>query len=94
MATDTLTDDPQIATRGTLALLEIRLSRLEFLLSGASDEAGIPGSVSTPSHDKIKIWERLSTLESELNRLKKLDGLGGNVVRDIERLCRQTIGFA
>ncbi|KIX97993.1 uncharacterized protein Z520_06072 [Fonsecaea multimorphosa CBS 102226] len=78
--------DPETAARGTLALLETRLHRLEFLLSGASHDDGIPPPTTIPSSGSETLWARLDALDAALAKLKKLTGTPGSVVRDIERL--------
>ena len=80
-------NDPEAAARGTLPLLETRLHRLEFLLSGSSDKDGIPPSTgsSIPSSETLRA--RLNALEAGVERLKRLTGNPGTVVRDLERLC-------
>ncbi|OAP56952.1 hypothetical protein AYL99_09064 [Fonsecaea erecta] len=84
MASDV--QDPEIAARGTLALLETRLHRLEFLLGGASDNDGLPPPTTTPSSSSETLLARLDALGAALTKLKKLTGTPGSVVRDIERL--------
>lgn len=86
----TVTTDPEAAARGTLALLQTRLHRLEFLLSGESDEEGIPAPVTAPTHNSETIWAKLHSLEAELVKLNKVTGAAGEVVRNIERLCRRS----
>jgi hypothetical protein len=82
----THTNDPEAAARGTLALLETRLHRLEFLLSGASNDDGIPPATPTPGSASESLRARLDTLEVGLAKLKKLAGIPGTVVRDVDRL--------
>ncbi|EXJ79656.1 hypothetical protein A1O3_07936 [Capronia epimyces CBS 606.96] len=84
MATDT--SDPEAAAHGTLALLTTRLDRLEFLLSGKSNEEGRPESITAPTHNNETIWAQLDSLEAKLCQLKKLTGPAGEVVRNVERL--------
>ncbi|EXJ62692.1 hypothetical protein A1O7_03130 [Cladophialophora yegresii CBS 114405] len=83
----TSTDDPEAAARATLALLETRLHRLEFLLSGASNNDGVPPATATPSAGSETLRAKLDTLEAGLAKLKRLAGSPGTVVRDIERLA-------
>lgn len=82
------TENPEAAARGTLALLETRLRRLEFLLSGASDDQGIPNGIDKPASGSDSLRGRLDVLEAQLAKLKKLTGTPGSVVRNIDRLCR------
>ncbi|KIW71110.1 hypothetical protein PV04_03315 [Phialophora macrospora] len=80
-------NDPEAAARGTLALLETRLHRLEFLLSGASTDDGIPPAVVTPSSGSESSRARLDTLEAGLAKLKRLAGTPGTIVRDVDHLA-------
>ncbi|KIW96945.1 uncharacterized protein Z519_02336 [Cladophialophora bantiana CBS 173.52] len=77
---------PEVAARGTLALLETRLHRLEFLLSGASNDDGIPPPTATTSSGSETLWARLDALDAALAKLRRLTGTPGSVVRDIEQL--------
>jgi hypothetical protein len=86
MTTDS--DDPQAAARTTLLLLETRLHRLEFLLTGTSDENGIPEQVTMPQQSKETIRGRLDAVDAALGRLKRLHGPAGALIRAVERLCR------
>lgn len=79
--------DPEVAARATLALLETRLHRLEFLLTGKSNEFGIPHSVLEPANSNDPIRTKLNNLEDGLQNLKNLGGPAGMVLRDIDRLC-------
>jgi hypothetical protein len=80
-------NDAEAAARATLALLETRLHRLEFLLSGSSNEHGIPDPTTKPNQSSETVWARLDALEAELRRLKMLNGPTGKAVREIVRLC-------
>lgn len=84
--------DPEAASRGTLALLETRLKRLEFLLHGTTNGDGALAASSRPSQGNETLWARLDALEAALAQFQKLTGPAGGAVRDIERLCRQTFG--
>lgn len=79
--------DPEVAARATLALLETRLHRLEFLLTGKSNDSGRPFSVTAPANANGTIRTKLNVLEDELKNLKNLGGPAGTVLRDIDRLC-------
>lgn len=79
--------DPEVAARATLALLETRLHRLEFLLTGKSNEFGNPPSVPEPANGHDTIRTRLNSLEDGLRNLKNLSGPAGPILRDIDRLC-------
>ena len=81
--------DPEVAARATLALLETRLHRLEFLLTGKTSHHGIPAPSRKPNNSDDTIWAKLDTLEAELGDLKKLSGPAGAVLRDIDQLCMQ-----
>ncbi|KIX10517.1 uncharacterized protein Z518_01600 [Rhinocladiella mackenziei CBS 650.93] len=89
MATDA--NDPEITARATLALLETRLHRLEFLLTGSSNEDGVPHPTTKPAHSRETVWAKLDALEAELGKLKKVNGPAGTVVRDLDRLCGRSI---
>ncbi|EXJ72005.1 uncharacterized protein A1O5_04508 [Cladophialophora psammophila CBS 110553] len=77
---------PEAAARGTLALLETRLHRLEFLLSGTSNNDGIPPPTATTLSGSETLWARLDALDAALVKLRRLTGTPGSVVRDIEQL--------
>jgi len=81
------TTDPEVAARATLALLETRLHRLEFLLTGKSNEFGKPCSVPEPTNGNDTIRAKLNSLEDGLRNLKNLEGPAGLILRDIDRLC-------
>ena len=80
-------NDPEAVAQGTLVLLQARLHKLEFLISGASDDSGIPPSSATPNSGNETLRARLDALEAGLAKLKRLAGVPGNVVRDVNRLC-------
>lgn len=81
MKMTTETNDPEAVARGTLALLETRLRRLEFLLYGTSKDD------AAPLQNNETLWTKLDGLDADLNKLKRLHGPSGGVVRDVERLC-------
>jgi hypothetical protein len=83
----TKTNDPEAAAQGTLALLQSRLHRLEFLVSGVSDDAGIPPPTPSPISGSETLRVRLDALEAGLAKLKRLSGTPGTVARDVDRLC-------
>jgi hypothetical protein len=85
--TSTAVDDPELAARGTLALLEARLHKLEFLLSGRSDGNGTSQALETPATGKDSLHFRLEALEAGLAKLKRLTGRSGGLLRDMDRLC-------
>ncbi|KAK5458050.1 hypothetical protein LTS15_004129 [Exophiala xenobiotica] len=84
MATDA--SDPEAAARSTLAALETRLRRLEFLLKGSSNEYGVPDLVQKPAQHNETVWARMDSLESEMVKLKKLNGSAGTLIRNVEQL--------
>jgi len=79
-------NDPEAAARGTLALIEARLHRLEFLLSGDSNDDGVPPSTTAPATSSNTLKARLDTLEAGLAKLRRLTGSPGAIIRDVERL--------
>ena len=81
---------PEAATHGTLALLETRLHRLEFLVAGASNDEGYPGQTTKHPPNTETLWAKLDALEAELAGLKKAGGAAGTVIQDIEQLCRRS----
>lgn len=91
----TLHDDPPDATLtalSTLSLLNLRLSRLEFLLTGTSSsqdpEHQSPALQKTvPAHHSIP--SQIHTLENRFTNLKRLDGLPGSLVRMVDTLRRE-----
>lgn len=66
-----MTVESDTVAGATIELLEARLHRLSYLLTGNSDWIGIPNTPSKPtSHDET-ISRRLSSLEKELQKLSK-----------------------
>lgn len=80
------TNDPEASARGTIALLETRLHRLEFLVSGASDDTGIPPPSPAPGPGRETLRVRMEALETGLAKLKRLAGTPGSVIRDVHLL--------
>lgn len=90
--------DPKLTAVSTLSLLNLRLSRLEFLLTGSSptstakpavrDSSSI-NVISTPSSVDVNIPTQLHQLQTRLANLKRLDGLPGTLVRMIDNLRRE-----
>ncbi|ETN40952.1 uncharacterized protein HMPREF1541_05232 [Cyphellophora europaea CBS 101466] len=74
------------STHASLDLLEVRLRRLEYLLSGSSSLDGVPDSVTKPASGDDAVLGRLRTLQAGLDRLRKNDGVAGEMVRDVETL--------
>ena len=85
MATSEAADTVTPAAADTIELLETRLRRIEYLLTGDSSWSGESVDVSTEKtiSQKDSVTARLASLENELNRLS------GKVpaVRDMLRLC-------
>lgn len=81
--------DSQTDALATLSLLETRLRRLEFLLTGSTDLDGKPTSVPTPLQplqSKDTVTGRLRLLLQDLDKLRKTTGPAGDLVRDVESL--------
>ena len=74
--------DPQ----GSLALLETRLRRLEFLLTGQSNLDGEPYAAEKSQRSTDSVLSRLSSLQVELDKLRKVHGPGGDLIRDVESI--------
>lgn len=81
--------DPTIVSLSTLSLLEVRLSRLEYLLTGTSAPSRLNAQNPCPTKDVSSISARLRSLDGRLTQLKRLDGLPGNVVRMVDSLRRE-----
>ena len=79
-------DDPE-DTQTTLSLLEVRLRRLEFLLSGSADLDGYPSAIRTPAAGTANVLARLSRLEKDLNKVSRSDSIAGEIISDIEAIC-------
>jgi hypothetical protein len=71
---------------GSLDLLEVRLRRLEFLLTGSSNLDGAPDGVTRPQRSEETLLERLRSLQASLDQLRKGDGVAGEMVRDVEAI--------
>jgi hypothetical protein len=72
--------------QSNLKLLDFRLRRLEFLLTGSSDVDGTPDHIEPSQKAEDNVVERLSKLQDSLNRLRRLPGSAGAVVREVEAL--------
>lgn len=90
--------DPTLTALSTLSLLNLRLSRLEYLLTGRSspyshydDDASKKPSADNeaPTSTSSNIPTQLRTLESRLTHLKRLDGLPGSLVRMVDFLRKE-----
>lgn len=66
----------------TVELLEARLRRLTYLLTGATDWTGVPTTPEKPATLDETVARRLNQLESELERLRR----AVPVVRDVLQL--------
>lgn len=66
----------------TVELLEARLRRLTYLLTGATDWTGVPTTPEKPATLDETVARRLSHLESELETLRR----AVPVVRDVLQL--------
>jgi len=78
--------EPEASARSTLALLETRLRRLEFLLTGIADLDGKPELLKKSVKRDESVSDKLKKLEADLERLRRLDGAGGTLVRDVDAL--------
>lgn len=91
----TLQDDPPDATLtalSTLSLLNLRLSRLEFLLTGSSSSHDADLQLPTrqdSSQARQSVLSQIQTLSNRLDNLKRLDGLPGSLVRMVDTLRRE-----
>ncbi|KAI1626698.1 hypothetical protein EDD37DRAFT_225294 [Exophiala viscosa] len=79
--------DPEADALRSLALLETRLRRLEFLLTGTSDDYGRPIPVTRSLHNSETVLGKLDALQADLARLNKVSGPAGPLLKDIERLA-------
>jgi CRP-like cAMP-binding protein len=55
----------------TIELLEARLRRLTYLLTGSTDWTGVPTTPEKPTSLDETVARRLARLESELERLSR-----------------------
>jgi hypothetical protein len=55
----------------TIELLEARLRRLTYLLTGATDWTGVPTTPEKPASLDETVARRLARLESELEKLSR-----------------------
>ena len=78
-----------IAT-GSIPLLEQRLQRLEFLLTGSSDLNGRPSMVHKPASSNETIVSQLGSLQRSLDKLKRGNGRSSALIRDVEALSKCT----
>lgn len=78
-----------VVSLSTLSLLEVRLSRLEYLLTGTSAPSNAKGRDTPSTKDASSVHARIRSLDARLTQLKRLDGLPGNVVRMVDSLRRE-----
>lgn len=81
--------DPTITALTTLALLHARLARLEHIILGRTKPSYRANDVTNLVLSPKTIPTQLSDLEARLNRLRRLDGVSGSMVRMIENLRRE-----
>lgn len=79
-------DTESNGSRPDLSLLEFRMRRLEFLLTGNSDLDGIPNAVGKSSKSSDAVASRLSSIQADLERLRHASGPAGDLIREIESL--------
>jgi hypothetical protein len=74
----------------TIELLEERLRRLTYLLTGAADWTGVPTAPQKPASLDQTVSRKLARLERELEKLSK----SVPAVRDVLQLCMcSTVGM-
>lgn len=71
----------------TIELLEGRLQRLEYLLTGETQWTGHPSAAPKADSLDDTVARRLNSLESKLNSLSK----SNPAVRDVLQLCKPTL---
>lgn len=81
--------DPTITALTTLALLHNRLARLEHIILGHSNRSYTADGTTVPSPSPRTVPAQLLDLEARLNKLRRLDGVPGSMVRMIENLRRE-----
>lgn len=74
----------------SVVLLQQRLRRLEFLLTGSTDLDGIPNGLRAPEKSDDTVSTKLAGLKAALDKLRRLEGTGGTLVRDLEAICMLT----
>lgn len=84
--------DATLTALSTLSLLNLRLSRLEFLLTGSSSshdaDLQLPARQNS-AHARQSVLSQIQTLSTRLENLKRLDGLPGSLVRMVDTLRRE-----
>jgi hypothetical protein len=71
----------------SLDLLQVRLRRLEFLLSGASDVDGSPAAAVRPLDGDATVIARLENLRTGLSKVRKSDDVVARILNDVEAIC-------
>lgn len=66
-----MTTESDAVAGATIELLEARLRRLTYLLTGATDWAGVPTTPEKPTTLDETVTRRLARLESELEKLSR-----------------------
>ena len=79
-------EDEAIAS-ATVELLEERLRRLTYLVTGETNWTGVPSSPAKPRNLDDTVSRRLARLESELEKLSRKVP----VVQEVLRLCGLTL---
>ena len=69
--TDTMTLENEAVARATIELLESRLRRLTYLLTGDANWTGVPTAPAKPASLDDSVSRRLLSLERELERLSR-----------------------
>jgi hypothetical protein len=77
-----MTVESDTVAGATIELLEARLRRLSYLLTGSSDWIGVPNTPSKPTTHDETVSRRLARLEKELEKLSR----SVPAVRDIIQL--------
>jgi hypothetical protein len=80
------TPDDLNASQSNLAVLQLRLRRLEFLLTGSTTPDGIPDGIRAPKKSDDTVTAKLTELQAALDGLRRLDGTAGSLVREMEAL--------
>ena len=76
-------------TQSNLVLLELRLRRLEFLTTGSGNLDGIPDGLRVPERHDDTVTAKLAELQKSLERLRRLEGSGGFVIRETEAIRKK-----
>ncbi|KAL4800214.1 hypothetical protein BDV19DRAFT_384574 [Aspergillus venezuelensis] len=72
-------------TLNTLTLLETRLNRLTYLLTGDTTWSGVPEPPSKPKNLDETVARRLEKLERDLEKLREREGVVGDVLGVYDR---------